>query len=207
MFKEKIESASEDLRNIKNVQRIFEEGSDDELEKLRKFYNLTKAQVESFRYYAMLRKEVHQEMQNELEKRVGVSPDATAEEMNAGVYQENLEPQVRDAVKMLRQKGYCTYESGFYGENTQRISFEEDLIKDFEPSEELIQELKEKNIEIKIEPASITFICGKKIGIDDLKDIWDQVVGELPDLKRKAKQCSLESAKDFRKKYKSSIKK
>ncbi len=48
-----------------------------------------------------------------MEKRLEQDPFAQADEFNAGVYREELEPQVSDAVFLMRKKGYSTIQSGF----------------------------------------------------------------------------------------------
>lgn len=58
------------------------------------------------------------------------NPLADAEECNAGVYREELEAQMSDAIFMLRKKGYSTFESGFNDlkDGSQYIGFnKEDL--------------------------------------------------------------------------------
>jgi hypothetical protein len=62
-----------------------------------------------------LRGEVHVRMHRELRRRTKDSPVPTEEELELGTYLEGLEPQVRDAVREMRRKGYATHSSGFYG--------------------------------------------------------------------------------------------
>lgn len=62
----------------------------------------------------------YRQVVRELKNRLVTNPEPTQEELNLGVYLEMLEPQVRDTVRELNQKGYCTWSSGFYG-NTQAV--------------------------------------------------------------------------------------
>src|SRR3989339_1785207 len=147
------EQLEKDLTNEEVITRIFETGSDEELEKLREFHNLTTKQIELFRSCAKLRKSIVEQMRKDIERRKEQNPIATEEELNMGAYQESIEPQVREAVLRLRRKGYTTYESGFHGFNSQIISFEKNhLIPN-----ELSDKIKIYNVDIKIKPNSISF--------------------------------------------------
>lgn len=187
-----------DLTNEDIVTQILESGSDKELERLREFHNLTSERVELFRAFARLRKETHEQMQQELDERKEKNPIATEEELNMGGYQESVEPQVREAVLSLRRKGYTTFESGFHGFNSQKISFEKDHLV----PEELIDKLKIEGVNIEIKPNSISFSCNQYLKLDEIKKIWDQIEQSLPDLEKPAEPCNLEQAKSFREKQK-----
>lgn len=61
------------------------------------------------------------------------NPARTPEEHQLGVYLEELEPQVREAVREFNRKGYTTVSSGFYGDDYQAIEghfFLDDQTKD-----------------------------------------------------------------------------
>lgn len=189
-----------DLTNEDVVVRILEEGDPQKLEALRAFHNLTPEQIELFRTFAELRKSTLEQTRQEVEERVKRNPRATQEELSLGAYWETIEPQVRSAVLNLRQKGYTTYESGFYGFNSQKISFKEDHLKGFELSQDLAQELQKRGIDVKIKPNSISFSAGRFLEIDELRKIWDQLESALPDLEKPAEPSSLQAAENFRRK-------
>ena len=190
------EQLEKDLTNEEVITRIFETGSDEELEKLREFHNLTTKQIELFRSCAKLRKSIVEQMRKDIERRKEQNPIATEEELNMGAYQESIEPQVREAVLRLRRKGYTTYESGFHGFNSQIISFEKNhLIPN-----ELSDKIKIYNVDIKIKPNSISFSYNHPLELDEIKDIWNQIEQILPDLKESAEPCGLPQAKSFREK-------
>lgn len=187
-----------DLTNEDVVIQILESGDDEELERLREFHNLTPEQIALFQAFAKLRKETHEQMQQELIVRKEKNPIATEEELNIGAYQESIEPQVREAVLSLRRKGYTTYESGFHGFNGQKISFE----KDYLVPEELTDKIEIEGVNIEIKPNSISFSCNQYLELGEIKKIWDQIEQNLPELEEPAEPCNLTQAKSFREKQK-----
>jgi hypothetical protein len=72
---------------------------------------------ERLRQFAELREATHRDMKIEEETRLKDNPTPTEEELYLGVFLESLEPQVRDAVRKMFEKGYATQSSGFHGED------------------------------------------------------------------------------------------
>ncbi|MBN1779329.1 MAG: hypothetical protein JW816_03875 [Candidatus Buchananbacteria bacterium] len=188
----------QNLTNEDVVTKILENGDDTELERLKKFHNLTTEQVNLFRSFARLRLEIHQQMEVKLKKRKKENPIATAEELTMGAYEENIEPQVRRTVFNLRRKGYATYESGFHGFNGQIISFE----KKYPGLQQLIARLKIEGIEIKVKENSIAFTCQHFLKSGEIENVWQKIEALLPDLKEPVEICNLPQAKSFREKQK-----
>jgi hypothetical protein len=60
-----------------------------------------------------LRNIVYDQVERELNERISSDPQPTKEELNLGCYWQAIEPQVREAVKIMRKKGYNTASSGF----------------------------------------------------------------------------------------------
>jgi hypothetical protein len=71
------------------------------------------------RSFALLRHQVHQSMKTEEQTRLKEDPQPTEEELYMGAFKEWLEPQVRDAVRLMYKKGYATQSSGFHGEQPE----------------------------------------------------------------------------------------
>lgn len=195
-----IKNNFDDLYNEDTRNRILESGSDEEIERLKIFFNSIKAPIDFdvLKDYVKLRQKTHQTMQKELEIRKQTNPKATIEELDMGAYIENIEPQVREAVINLRQKGYNTQLSGFDDEN-QLICFEEEYPM---LNEKYFANIKINDIYLKVEKDRILFTCKKIFTIEELKNIWNKIVEAVPNLKVKAKQCSLSQAELFRKKQK-----
>ncbi len=66
-------------------------------------------------YFGQLRIDTHQQMAETLTQRIQNNPSPSTRELFIGTYEESLEPQVRDAVFRLGEKGYQTRSSGFFG--------------------------------------------------------------------------------------------
>ncbi len=198
------ETINIDLANEDVAIKILESGTDEELEKLRAFYNLTTEKIELWRAFARLRRETNKKDRQDIEKRVKENPIATQEELSMGAYKESIEPQVRDAILNLRKKGYSTYLSGFNGlGHLQTIAFEENHLKHFQFPVDLAHKLEGRGVKIKVTPKSISFECSQYLELGELKKIWDEIESILPDLGEPAKPSSIQGAIIFRKKQKS----
>lgn len=191
-----------DYQNAEVVQRILESGTSEELEKLRKFYNLSLEKINLFQYYARLRKAVVEKMQQEVLEREK-NPGVVAEdELSLGAFWEQIEPQVRLALKVLRQKGYSTIESGFYGENRQVITVANAEFASYQPPENLKKKLLEQGVEIKVSDDTISLLFNNKLTEQAIKEVWDQVVDSLPDKGVAPEPNQTGGAEIFRQKYK-----
>ncbi len=171
-----------DLRNEDNICRILEEGSQEELEKLREFYDFSSEEMMLHRDFAILRKEVHKNMSNTFRERILSNPEPSQEEESLCVYREEIEPHVLSAVILMRKKGYDTYESGFYGLNKQRIGFNDSCLDGFELPFDVIEFAKTKEVEIKIGSDNIEYFCNKFLSTEEIKEIWEKIAEALPDL-------------------------
>jgi len=187
-----------DLRNLEVIEKILVSGTDAELESLRDFHHLSVEKIQLFRYFMRMRNDVHEKMQEELKVRETTDPVATEEELGAGVYRENLEPQVRDAVFLLRGKGYPTQESGFYGPEGQRITFAADFNLKYKFSSEFIEQLQLAGLELKMIDGDIALIYQREVSLDFLKSTWDQITALLPDLGKPAEPSMISNTENFR---------
>jgi hypothetical protein len=69
--------------------------------------------------FSALRESVHQSMRAEEELRQKENAAPTEDELYMGAFEEWLEPQVRDAIREMYDKGYATQSSGFHGEEPE----------------------------------------------------------------------------------------
>lgn len=90
----------------------------------------------------------------DLKNREKINPTPTTEEVFMGCYIEQIENQTRKSVQILREKGYNTIESGFYGPGREQgdqffhIASEKNLI--FDPN--ILKEIEEKySVNISVE--------------------------------------------------------
>mgnify|MGYP001585050480 FL=1 len=65
--------------------------------------------------FSELRKRVHKESHENLEKRLKENPTPSEQELMVGAFREEIESQVREALFAINQKGYATESSGFGG--------------------------------------------------------------------------------------------
>ncbi len=120
---------------------------------------------------------------------------ADESEINAGVYREELEPQVSDAVFLLRKKGYDTFQSGFddLADGSQFFDFNlEGDVHDAEILKALFEEgsipesLKKESINVEVKTfkdrLTVKFIPDNALmPLDQWKKIFDLVATLVPD--------------------------
>src|SRR5437660_1040274 len=68
-----------------------------------------------------LREEVNRLAAQQLDARKRTNPEKSQLEQDLGVYIEELDPQVRDAVIRMHALGYTTFASGFWGDDHHQI--------------------------------------------------------------------------------------
>lgn len=187
------------LTNLEVVTKILESGTPEEMEELSEFHNLSKEKMDLMRYYARLRRKTLDEMHKAQDKRKRENPVASEEELSLGGYVENIEPQVRDALLRLRKKGYKTVTCGFDDFGSQSIRLESNQLENFVFPQEVASKLSQMQVEIEIKPNAIIFNHKSKIGIDDVKEVWDEIEKVIPDLDKPAEPAQVGTAVDFRK--------
>lgn len=90
--------------------------------------------------FASLREKVLREQKEEVEKRRSLNPIPNEEELSAGAYREEIEPQCREAVFVMRRKGYDTWSSGFsFGNKFGNRQVLEGNLKFDQPTRELLK--------------------------------------------------------------------
>lgn len=118
--------------------------------------------------------QAHKQCLRELKKRVALRPKPTKEELFLGAYVEMIEPQVRNAVRVLNHKGYTTCSSGFYGKKQAIDGF-------FEIDNETKNILGKSKVRVneKNGYTSIAFIP-KKQSLRSMQQQWDAIASILP---------------------------
>lgn len=189
-----------DYSNEDVVQAILAKGTDDQVEAFRTFSMLSQEQIEFLRYYAQLRLAVHLHKAEELAVRIRDNTKPTNEELSAGAYWEQIEPQVRKAIQIMRQKGYPTYESGFFGDQ-QKISFESDGFTENAISKELIESLLARGIAVQVTNKSIILSFNTIMSLDTIIDAWNEIANALPDRGHEVELSMTGQARSFRNKW------
>jgi hypothetical protein len=161
---------------------------------------------EQHKQFASLREEVHLQVGIQLLERKRNNPQLTPEEAALGIYLEQLEPQVRDAVIEFNRKGYRTGYSGFSGGKSggkYDVEYQE-ISGGFFIDDKTRQKLATMEVEVTTEPLW-TWEMDKKLGKadpntppegrittrvrfqakhPDLREIenkWKEIAGLLPD--------------------------
>ena len=134
-----------------------------------------------------LRKAAIEQSEVDFGNRLSENLYASDEELRAGVYKELLEPQVREAVFALRQKGYDTFESGFEDlvAGNQYIGFaknsEQPISIDIKT---LNEQLKEKGVVANFSESDDRYMLSieadKNLSLDEWKSVWVKVAEVLP---------------------------
>lgn len=187
----------QDLQNLEIIDQILFSGSPAQRKALQEFHDLSDEVLERLVYYTNLRHNAHDISDREVEKRERERPTALQEELDLGTYLENIEPQVRGAVMVMRRKGYPTYESGFYSASEiQTVGLTEPLLDGFVLPDDLAHD--NRILEWKITPDHITFQPKMGLSLEDLTDIWNRIVDVLPDRGSPAVPSTLPLAETFR---------
>ncbi len=184
-IKSKTELSEKELRNEENILKALENHDLDKMKKIGELFNLTKEQLKLSSQYAILRKEIIAKIWRDIDKRKKESPQKTNQEQKLGIYLEQLEPQVKDAVLKLQEKGYKTYESGFKLFGDQMIGFSEEYFKNSEILKNLQNELKKENINLEIKYDHINISFKKFYSVKEMKEVWDRIADGLPKLLNK----------------------
>lgn len=123
---------------------------------------------------------------NEKEMKIHPRP-ATEQEYELGAYTEFLEPQVRDAVFTMSEKGYKTFQSGFK-ENNPTEQFMDVYNKHIEISDSLQEQMSAMGVEVVVEnfdDRTTVTLAPKNpdqvIRQERWKEVWGQFTESLPD--------------------------
>lgn len=190
-----------DFRHLDLTDVVMAEGEGPMLEKLREAaaeHGFDDARFETAIALQKLRRRTHELARRDLEMRLKRNPVPTEEELSMGAFVENLEPQVRDAVVLMRRKGYTTASSGFASFDLQAMILQTPDFTDLTDDERA--ELKELGVDVSKDDGSFSFRC-ERADIGAIKTQWDKIANALPNLGRSAPDADHGAAESFRKKY------
>lgn len=136
-----------------------------------------------------LREKVHAEMEQRLKERLEKNPLPTDEECLMGAYLEQLEPQVRDAIRTFYKKGYATESSGFFERDGKEM---QEIDGYFDIDSETDKKLKELGVVVGnfkrdygwADDRGFIQFEAAAADINELKKKWDVIADILPDLKK-----------------------
>lgn len=192
------ERRDREFRNLDNIDRIMAAADGpllDELKKFLKANGLEERTITLSIEARRLRKRMHEEMRAAYDRRLKENPTPTDDELSLGLYVERIEPHVRDAVLLMRRKGYQTSGSGFDHFNAQSVSLAEPDFGDLTAEERAAFEA--SGVKFSKDGTSLSFNADE-IEFDVLKQKWDHIAALLPDLGHPAPENGRLPVKEFR---------
>ena len=137
-------------------------------------------------------KEKTEDEPRRMKERLQRSPLADNDEVSAGIYREELEPQVSEAVFSLRKKGYGTFQSGIYynlEKGSQFIDFtreDAEFIKNALNNPALNELMRDEGVSVETEDSGdrLSIILNPNNPRHDLafwKKIWNIFAEAMPD--------------------------
>jgi len=129
--------------------------------------------------FGELRDAIHIHQYLELRDRIATNVNPTPEELSMGALVEEIEPQVRGALLAMRDKGYATNSSGFYGAEHDLQAIDGPFII----GEETAQALEDMDIEVQ-EADGYTWIGFRPNSLNpaEIEAQWGRIVAIMPDL-------------------------
>jgi hypothetical protein len=140
--------------------------------------------IERLQAFQDLSNEVHRQMERNIQARLDDGNDRPTDfELEIDAFEEEIEPQVLDAVKELNRKGYKTISSGFAGEFGERQQIDGSFSVDNATKERLAF------IDVAVIPYPDPYMFGQMIifypekpDLAVITTIWNQIANTLPDL-------------------------
>ena len=194
------QSNEQDFSNTEVMERAMTSEDEEQVANVKDFLRgkgLDEETIDISIQMQKLRKDVKSGSVDEVFQRVEHDPVPTKEELSMGAYAEMIEPQVRDAVFMIRKKGYNTVSSGFNDLNIQSVYFSERIHDAL--SQETIRKIESAGAEVK--ENGISFSCDEA-DLEKIKQQWRAIAELVPDRGIEAVSSPFPEAEDFRGRYK-----
>jgi hypothetical protein len=144
---------------------------------------ITKPDMERLQAFQALRNEVHQQMERSIQARLAAGNYRPTDfELEIDAFEEEIEPQVLDAVKEFNRKGYKTISSGFAGEYGERQQIDGSFSVDSTTGERLaFLGVSVKPFPDPYMPGQIIFFYPGKPDLAEITAKWKQIAHILPD--------------------------
>lgn len=183
--------------NLEAFDRAFEERDDTRIAQIERHFKSVGIDDGRIRHIFAARRAriaAHQRMDAEQRERNRTAPIPTDDEWSAGVFVEDLEPQVRDAVFALRRKGYATYSSGFDDWDYQSVHMEDALDLPPGPTKAL------EDMSVTVREKSLSFIPDD-FDPERMREKWNRIVDLLPERDMPAPETDVPQAELFRRRH------
>lgn len=150
------------------------------------------------RFFERLKYNTQRKVEIDIKRRIAKNTHPDKIELILGLFIEEIEPQVRQAVVKMNKKGYSTDASGFMENPCDQM-----IEGDFRLEEITINKLKEVGVLIETNPSGYTRIqfSPREANISKINKEWNKIVSLLPDKAKIASSSMTRKARDFRVKY------
>jgi hypothetical protein len=150
------------------------------------------------RVFEKLQYATQKKVATDVKKRKAENIHPNTIELVLGLFVEELEPQVRQAVVLLTQKGYSTDTSGFMDNPCDQM-----IEGDFQLDEPTGKNLKALGVTVETNPSGYTRIrfSPEEANIAKIKRKWNEIVSLFPQKKEMTSPSMTRKARDFRETY------
>ncbi|OGG03540.1 hypothetical protein A2W14_03065 [Candidatus Gottesmanbacteria bacterium RBG_16_37_8] len=137
-------------------------------------------------------------VEKNIKKRKKINPHPSIVESKLGIFIEELEPQVRQAVLKMNKKGYSTDLSGFVKNSCDQM-----IEGDFQLPEKIVKKLNNLGIKVESNPSGYTRLqfSPQYADIKKINKQWNKIVSLLPSKNKNAGLSMTRKSREFRIKY------
>lgn len=166
--------------------------------KFRRKYISKNPKLQKLRVFTQLEYSIQTKMKNDLIRRKNRNPNPNKLESRLGIFIEELEPQVRQAVIEINKKGYSTDLSGFMNNPCEQM-----IEGDFQLEEKDINKLSLLGVTVETNPSGYTRLkfSPKEADINKIKKHWNKVISRLPNKNIIADSSMTRKSREFRTRY------
>lgn len=150
------------------------------------------------RLFERLQYGVQRKVDSEAKRRKTRNPHPNKFESNLGVFLEELEPQVKQAVLEMNKKGYSTDVSGFMDDPRKQM-----IEGDFQLEDKAVKKLAELGVTVETTSSGYTRLQFAPLEVDltKIKRLWNKIVSYLPNKTQAASPSMTRKAREFRVNY------
>lgn len=150
------------------------------------------------RLFERLKYSVEKKVEIETRKRQKENSRPNKIELILGLFIEEIEPQVRQAIVEMNKRGYSTDKSGFMDNPLFQM-----IEGDFQLEEETIGKLEKIDTTVETNPSGYTRILfsPQEPDISKIKKKWKKITSLLPTIQKSASSSMTRKARDFRQMY------
>lgn len=150
------------------------------------------------RLFERLENSIRLSMNADIQKRKTSNPNPNKLESNLGIFIEELEPQVKQAVLDLNKKGYSTDVSGFTDNCGDQM-----IAGDFQLDEQSVKRLQAMDVFVELNSSGYTKLqfAPKSASVSKIKKEWNEIASIFPNKHQIADASMTKKAREFRKKY------